>query len=103
MLALMPTLGHRRFAVAGHDRGARIAYRLALDHPEAVAKLVLRDILPTSDYWALADRTFAVNTFHWGLLARDGGLPERLIGNAPAFFQDYLMRLWAGGDGVHAP
>jgi haloacetate dehalogenase len=96
MLALMAALGHRRFAVIGHDRGARIAYRLALDHPEAVSKLVVLDILPTADYWDLADRRFAVNTFHWGFLARDGGLPERLIGKDPEFFQDYLMRLWTG-------
>ena len=103
MLALMAALGHRRFAVAGHDRGARVAYRLALDHPEAIAKLVLLDILPTADYWDLADRTFAVNTFHWGFLARDGGLPERLIGKDPEFFQDYLMRLWTGDYGALDP
>ena len=96
MLALMARLGHARFAVVGHDRGARIAYRLALDHPDAIAKLGILDILPTAEYWDLADRKFAVNTFHWGFLARDGGLPERLIGADPDFFQDYLMRLWAG-------
>ncbi|HEX6120738.1 MAG TPA: alpha/beta hydrolase [Dongiaceae bacterium] len=96
MLGLMQALGHPRFALVGHDRGARIGYRLALDHPEAVTRLGILDILPTSDYWDLADRRFAVNTFHWGFLARGGGLPERLIGNDPDFFQDYLMRLWAG-------
>jgi haloacetate dehalogenase len=100
MLALMKALGHPRFAIVGHDRGARIAYRLALDRPEAVTKLGILDILPTAEYWDLADRTFAVNTFHWGFLARDGGLPERLIGHDPEFFQDYLMRLWAGDYGA---
>jgi len=103
MLALMAALGHRRFAVAGHDRGARIAYRMALDHPEAIAKLCVVDILPTAEYWDLADRKFAVNTFHWGFLARDGGLPERLIGQDPDFFQDYLMRLWSGDYGALDP
>ena len=103
MLALMQALGHRRFAVVGHDRGARIAYRLALDHPEALTKLGILDILPTSEYWDLADRRFAVNTFHWGFLARDGGLPERLIGHEPEFFQDYLIRLWAGDYGALDP
>lgn len=103
MLALMTELGHRRFAVVGHDRGARIAYRMALDHPEVVTKLGILDILPTSEYWDLADRTFAVNTFHWGFLARDGDLPERLIGHDPDFFQDYLMRLWAGDYGALDP
>jgi haloacetate dehalogenase len=103
MLALMTLLGFPRFAVVGHDRGARIAYRLALDHPEAVTKLGILDILPTSEYWDLADRKFAVNTFHWGFLARDGGLPERLIGKDPEFFQDYLIRLWAGDYGALDP
>lgn len=103
MLALMAQLGHQRFAVVGHDRGARIAYRMALDHPEAVTKLCVVDILPTSEYWDLADRRFAVNTFHWGFLARDGGLPERLIGKDPDFFQDYLMRLWTGDYGALSP
>lgn len=103
MVELMAALGHRRFAVAGHDRGARIAYRLALDHPEAIAKLCVVDILPTAEYWDLADRKFAVNTFHWGFLARDGGLPERLIGKDPDFFQDYLMRLWSGDYGALDP
>jgi len=103
MLALMRQLGHQRFAVVGHDRGARIGYRLALDHPEAVERLGILDILPTAEYWDLADRTFAVNTFHWGFLARDGGLPERLIGEDPEFFQDYLMNLWAGDYGALAP
>ena len=103
LLALMHALGHRRFAVGGHDRGARIAYRLALDHPEAVSKLAIFDILPTAEYWDLADRKFAVNTFHWGFLARDGGLPERLIGKDPDFFQDYLMKLWAGDYGALDP
>ncbi len=103
MLALMKALGHPRFAMVGHDRGARIAYRLALDHPEAVTRLGILDILPTAEYWDLADRKFAVNTFHWGFLARDGGLPERLIGHDPEFFQDYLMRLWAGEYGALDP
>ncbi|WP_119304002.1 alpha/beta fold hydrolase [Dongia deserti] len=95
MLALMRELGHERFALVGHDRGGRVAYRLALDHPRTVTRLGILDIVPTSDYWDTADRHFAVNTFHWGFLARDGGLPERLIGHEPDFFQDYLMRLWA--------
>jgi len=103
MLALMQALGHRRFAVVGHDRGARIAYRLALDHPEALTRLGILDILPTSEYWDLADRRFAVNTFHWGFLARDGGLPERLISHESEFFQDYLIRLWAGDYGALDP
>lgn len=103
MLALMRTLGHERFAMVGHDRGARIAYRLALDHPRAITRLGILDIVPTSEYWDTADRRFAVETFHWGFLARDGGLPERLIGHDPDFFQEYLMRLWAADHGALDP
>jgi haloacetate dehalogenase len=95
MLALMRQLGHERFALVGHDRGGRVAYRLALDHPRAIVRLGILDIVPTSEYWDTADRAFAVDTFHWGFLARDGGLPERLIGHEPDFFLDYLMRSWA--------
>ncbi len=103
ILALMKALGHERFALVGHDRGGRVAYRLALDQPHAVTRLGILDIVPTSEYWDTADRAFAVNTFHWGFLARDGGLPERLIGHDPDFFLDYLMRLWAGDYGVLDP
>jgi haloacetate dehalogenase len=103
MLALMNELGHERFALVGHDRGGRVAYRLALDHPRAITRLGILDIVPTSDYWDTADRKFAVNTFHWGFLARDGGLPERLIGHEPDFFLDYLMRLWAADYGALDP
>src|SRR5262245_37668510 len=59
MLGLMHVLGHQKFAVVGHDRGARIAYRMALDRPDRVSKLGVLDILPTSDYWDIADRHFA--------------------------------------------
>jgi haloacetate dehalogenase len=85
MLVLMKSLGHRGVAVVGHDRGARVAYRLALDHAAAITRLGILDIVPTSEYWDLADRKFAVNMFHWGLLARDGSLSRssRKISSTP--------------------
>jgi haloacetate dehalogenase len=95
LVALMRALGHERFAVVGHDRGARVAYRMALDHPERVAKLVVLDIVPTGAMWAGATRTFAVNTFHWGFLAQGGGMPERLIGADPDGWLEFLARKWA--------
>ena len=94
-VALMRELGHERFAVVGHDRGGRVAYRLALDHPQAVTRLVTLDIVPTGASWAAATRSFAVNSFHWGFLAQGGGLPERLIGGDPDFWLEYLCRKWA--------
>jgi haloacetate dehalogenase len=95
LVALMRALGHERFAVVGHDRGARVAYRLALDHPERVARLVVLDIVPTGAMWAGATRVFAVNTFHWGFLAQGGGMPERLIGADPDAWLEYCAGKWA--------
>jgi haloacetate dehalogenase len=95
LVALMRALGHERFSVVGHDRGARVAYRMALDHPERVAKLVVLDIVPTGAMWAGATRVFAVNTFHWGFLAQGGGMPERLIGADPDCWLEYCCRKWA--------
>jgi haloacetate dehalogenase len=96
MTGLMRTLGHDRFALVGHDRGARVAYRLALDRPDAVARLALFDILPTIEEWAGFDKDEALATFHWPFLAQRDELPERLIAGAPDFFLEHLMRRWAG-------
>ena len=93
-VALMRELGHERFAVVGHDRGGRVAYRLALDHPQAVTRLVTLDIVPTGAAWAAATRAFALNSFHWGFLAQGAGLPERLIGSDPDFWLEFCCRKW---------
>jgi haloacetate dehalogenase len=103
LVALMARLGYDRFDVIGHDRGARIGYRLALDHPECVRRLVILDILPTCEQWDVADRHFAVRTYHWGFLAREGGLPERLVGLDPDFYLDYTIRSWAGSMASFTP
>jgi haloacetate dehalogenase len=95
LVALMRALGHERFAVVGHDRGGRVAYRLALDHPQAVTRLVTLDIIPTGAAWAGATRAFAINTFHWGFLAQGAGLPERLIGGNPDAWLEYCCGKWA--------
>ncbi|HLU54027.1 MAG TPA: alpha/beta hydrolase [Pseudonocardia sp.] len=87
VVAVMRELGHERFAVVGHDRGARCAYRLALDHPDAVTALAVLDILPTADVFARVDAAFARSAWHWFFLAQPGDLPERLIAADPdAFF-----------------
>jgi haloacetate dehalogenase len=86
----MRHLGHQRFAVVGHDRGGRVAYRLALDHPEHVSALAVLDILPTWEHFARTDKTFALGYFHWFFLAQAHPLPERLIGADPDAF--YLRR-----------
>src|SRR5215470_15356006 len=80
---VMEILGFTRFAVVGHDRGARVAYRLALDHPARVAALGVLDVSPTLDVWNRTDQTSALANFHWQLLAQPAPLPERLIGIDP--------------------
>lgn len=79
MIAAMEQLGHVRFALAGHDRGGRVAYRLALDHPGRLSQLAVLDILPTYDYWAKMDRAMALRIYHWSFLAQPHPLPENLI------------------------
>lgn len=95
-IATMQSLGFERFAIAGHDRGGRVAYRLALDHPEAVTKIAVLDIMPTAETWAAADASAAIGGFHWYLLAQPQPLPETLIGSDPAFFARTLLTRWAG-------
>ena len=103
MVALMQSLGHERFRLVGHDRGARVAYRLALDHADRVERLALFDILPTSEEWARFDKDEALATFHWPFLAQPDGLPERLIAAEPDFFLRSLMSRWAGDPSRIAP
>ena len=78
MVAAMRHLGFERFSIAGHDRGGRVAYRLALDHPACVERLAVLDVLPTAAAWELADARFALGYWPWSLLAQPEPLPERL-------------------------
>jgi haloacetate dehalogenase len=82
----MAKLGFDRFMVAGHDRGARVAHRLARDHPERVERLALLDIVPTLYRFETIDQKAATSSYHWFFLIQPGGLPERLIGAEPEFF-----------------
>ena len=84
----MAALGFERFAVAGHDRGGRVAYRMVLDHPEKVQRLAVLDIVPTGEVWRRADRDFALGYWHWAFLAQPAPLPERLIGGDPQAYFD---------------
>ncbi len=94
MVALMEKLGHVRFGLAGHDRGGRVAYRLALDHPGRVERLAVLDIVPTHAMWYRMDRNMAMKVWHWPFLAQPYPLPEMLIGKAPVEFLDWLMASW---------
>lgn len=89
-VALMQTLGFEQFFVAGHDRGGRVAYRMALDHPEKVLKLAVLDIIPTGEHFRRADAAFALGYWHWFFLAQPYDFPERFIGANPDIY--YLNR-----------
>jgi haloacetate dehalogenase len=94
MVEVMEALGFVRFGVAGHDRGGRVAYRMALDHPGRVEKLAVLDILPTYDYWQRMDRPYGLKMYHWLFLAQPAPLPERLIGGDPTFYCDATLASW---------
>jgi haloacetate dehalogenase len=97
MLAVMQSLGHPQFALLAHDRGARVAHRLALDHPQAVRRLVLLDIAPTLDMYAQANEEFARAYWHWFFLIQPAPMPERLIQADPAaYVRDVMGRRSAG-------
>jgi haloacetate dehalogenase len=82
-VAVMHALGFDRFAVCGHDRGGRVGYRLALDHPERVTRLALLDIIPTGEVYLRADREFGLGYWHWFFLAQPAPFPERMIVAGP--------------------
>ena len=94
MVALMRSLGHDRFAVIGHDRGARVAHRLALDHPERVGRLAVIDIVPTLDMYEATDMRFASWYYHWFFLIQPAPLPERMIGGDPGFYLRWTLAGW---------
>jgi haloacetate dehalogenase len=94
MVVLMATLGHRRFAVAGHDRGGRVGYRLAFDHPQALSCLAVLDIVPTYEMWHNFTVTLAMKTYHWLFLAQPNPLPEMLIEPAPISYLDFTLASW---------
>jgi len=85
-IAVMRRLGFERFCVAGHDRGGRVAYRMALDQPERVARLAVLDLVPTWEAYTRADMAFGMSYFHWFFLSQPFDLPERLIAADPEFY-----------------
>jgi len=94
MVALMRALGHERFGLVGHDRGGRVAHRLALDHPHAVSRLCVIDIAPTLDMYAATDMRFASFYYHWFHLIQPAPLPETMIGADPAFYLRWKLGAW---------
>ena len=94
VIAVMEELGHVQFDLAGHDRGARVAYRLALDHPGRVSRLALLDIIPTGTMWERMDASRAMQVYHWTFLAQPKPVPENLIRHAPTEWLEHTLASW---------
>ena len=100
---VMRALGYDTFSVVGHDRGARCAYRLALDHPRAAAGLAVLDIVPTGDAFGRADMDFSLGFWVWSFLAADEPVPEQLIARAPDVLVNHMLDAWSEDRDVFAP
>jgi haloacetate dehalogenase len=100
---VMRSLGFDQFFVAGHDRGARVAHRMAIDHAERVEKLAVLDIVPTHHIFATVDKQMATAYYHWFFLIQGGDLPETLIGHDPAYYLRAKLRQWAGDASAFDP
>lgn len=103
LVRLMGALGYDRFAVVAHDRGARASHRMALDHPDAVTRLCLIDIMPTLHVFETVDQTVATAYEHWFSLLPTDGVPEHLIGLDPEFYLTALLRRWSASTDGFAP
>lgn len=95
MADLMTQLGHQRFYLAGHDRGARVAHRMMLDHGERVIKGCVMDICPTYHMFKTASQHFATGYYHWFFLIQPDGLPENMIGKDPAYYLQEKLKRWS--------
>ncbi len=89
MIEIMEAVGFVRFGVVGHDRGGRVAYRLALDHPGRVSRLAVLDVVPTYNMWHGMDDKFAMKVWHWMFLAQAQPFPEMLLGKAPVEYWNW--------------
>lgn len=95
LTGLMSDLGYERFAVAGHDRGARVTHRLCLDAADRVTRACVMDIVPTHYMFGNTDRLFATSYYHWFFLIQPGGLPEKLIGADPDYYLREKLQRWS--------
>jgi haloacetate dehalogenase len=103
IVEVMTAVGFERFDVAGHDRGGRVAYRLALDHPERVRRIAVLDIVPTLEQFERLNRFSARQAYHWYFLAQPAPFPETLIGHDPDYFLSHTLESWCGTPGAFTP
>ena len=93
MVELMEKLGHKRFQIVAHDRGARVAHRLAMDHPDRIERLAVLDIIPTIEHFERADMAFGLGYYHWFWFAQPHPFPENIISASPeAWFRAHTSR-----------
>jgi haloacetate dehalogenase len=103
LVEMMSVLGHERFAVIGHDRGGRVAYRMALDHPTVVSRLAVFDVIPTGALWDRSDARLTIAFWPFSFLAQPEPLPERLIGACPEAVIDDALGNWGSAGDVFPP
>lgn len=102
IVALADRLGIGRFHILGHDRGARVTYRLALDHPDRVIRVGIVEVIPTADFWRAWNAELAWKAYHWTFLAQSAPLPEMLIAADPVAYIDHTLRSWTMGRSLDA-
>ncbi len=100
---VMDKLGYQEFFVVGHDRGGRVAHRMALDHPQRVKKLAVLDIAPTYKMYMSTDKAFATAYYHWFFLIQPYDLPERLIGSQPEYYLRRCLASWSADPAAFVP
>lgn len=103
VLALMQAQGFERFAVLGHDRGGRVAYRLCLDHPDAVVCFSSLTVIPSEEMWKRAGMAFGMRAWHWYMFAQPYDLPERLLRGDPEYFLDWTLKRMTQREGAVTP
>ncbi|MDX2481855.1 MAG: alpha/beta hydrolase [Desulfuromusa sp.] len=102
MVEVMDYFGYKEFFVAGHDRGARVTHRLALDYPEKIKKACVMDIAPTHHMFKTTDQNFATGYYHWFFLIQPNGLPEHMIGCDPDYFLTQKLGQWSAPEALFA-
>ncbi len=100
---VMARIGHERFSVVGHDRGGRVAYRMALDHPDAVERLAVLNIVPTVDQFERMAAEVALDYFPWYLLAQPAPFAERVVSASAEYVVRHLLESWAAAPGAITP
>lgn len=100
MVEVMASLGYSHFFIAGHDRGARVTHRMALDYPDKIKKACVMDIMPTHYMFKNTDQNFATGYYHWFFLIQPDGLPEQMIGTDPAYYLAEKLKRWSAPGAV---